>query len=76
MSCMVKVMLEREISNFTKNTFKVLLTNKELIHATRGLVNEAKSKMLNKYGMFLIEGQFKTQRVIKNTVVEEVHKSI
>ncbi len=69
-------MLEREISNFTKNTFKVLLTNKELIHATRGLVNEAKSKMLNKYGMFLIEGQFKTQRVIKNTVVEEVHKSI
>ncbi|MFP8894953.1 hypothetical protein [Chryseobacterium sp. EZn1] len=76
MSCMVKVMLEREISNFTKNTFKVLLTNKELIDATRGLVNEAKSKMLNKYGMFLIEGQFKTQRIVKNKVVEEVNNEI
>lgn len=63
-SCMIKMLLEREISNLTKNTIKVLKTNKELVEATKGALTEFKAKTLNKYGILIIEGEFKTGKTI------------
>ena len=63
-SCMIKLLMEREISNFSKNTLKVLKTNTEIVEATKGALTEAKTKVLNQYGMLLIEGEFKTGKTI------------
>lgn len=57
-------MLEREISNLTKNTVKILKTNTELAEATKGALTEFKAKALNKYGILVIEGEFKTGKTI------------
>jgi hypothetical protein len=67
-SCMVKLMLEREISNLSRNTVKVLKTNTELVEATKGALTEFKAKTLNKYGILIIEGEFKTGKTITKEV--------
>lgn len=63
-SCIVKILLEREISNFSKKTVKVLTTYAEISTATNGVITESKAKLLYKYGVFIIEGEFKTGKTI------------
>lgn len=63
-SCMMKMLLESEISNLSKNTVKILKTNTELVESTKGTLTEFKAKTLNKYGLLIIEGEFKTGKNI------------
>lgn len=76
MSCMVKIMLEREISNFSKSTFKVLMSHKELIQATNGVINEAKAKLMYQYGMFLIEVEYKGKIVTPKKIIATIDNEV
>lgn len=63
-SCMMKMFLEREISNCMKNTVKILKTNTEIVEATKGALTEAKARVLNQYSLIIIEGEFKTGKTV------------
>ncbi|WP_375605586.1 cysteine peptidase family C39 domain-containing protein [Flavobacterium davisii] len=54
-----KVVIEKNIANFTKNTLRFVTENVELISISNGLLNTAKLQELNQYGAILVAGEVK-----------------
>ncbi len=59
-SCLLKVILETNIHNFTQNTVKILETKTEIITATRGHLNDFRIGNFQEAGAVLLSGEVKT----------------
>ncbi|QYS90006.1 hypothetical protein [Flavobacterium davisii] len=54
-----KVVIEKNIANFTKNTLRFVTENVELVSISNGLLNTGKLQELNQYGAILVAGEVK-----------------
>ncbi|ANO47059.1 hypothetical protein Pf1_01602 [Flavobacterium columnare] len=54
-----KVVMEKNIANFTKNTLRFVTENVELVSISNGLLNTGKLQELNRYGAILVAGEVK-----------------
>lgn len=54
-----KVIIEKNIANFTKNTLRFVTENRELVSISKGLLNSNKLRQLNEYGAILVAGEVK-----------------
>jgi hypothetical protein len=65
---LLKVLLEIEIANFTKNTVRFLKENTEIVLETKGVLNEFKLNDLYKNGVLVVVGEVKVADKIENQV--------
>lgn len=72
-TCLLKVFLEIEIANFTKNTVKIVVQENEIINATSGAFNKFKFEYLEKKGILLISGDVQKGNTI-NTEYGLIYK--
>ncbi len=54
-----KVVIEKNIANFTKNTLRIVTESGELASISNGLLNTAKLRQFNEYGAILVAGEVK-----------------
>lgn len=54
-----KIIIEKNIANFTKNTIRIVSENRELVSISKGLLNSNKLRQLNEYGAILVAGEVK-----------------
>ncbi|WP_445710963.1 hypothetical protein [Flavobacterium sp.] len=60
-----KIIIERNIANFTKNTIRIVSENRELVSISKGLLNSNKLRQLNEYGAILVAGEVKnTDKIV------------
>ncbi|MDI9309517.1 MAG: EndoU domain-containing protein [Limnohabitans sp.] len=67
-TCLLKVLVEIEIANFTKNTVKILEKESELISATRGVLDAFTVGELYEKGLFVVMGEVKIGDKIEQQV--------
>lgn len=67
-ACVLKVFLEIEIANFTKNSVKFFTTETELVLATKGVLDNFKISQLLKREVIVVAGEVKTDRGVEEQI--------